>query len=589
MKIFKNKKAIFVDYFDTLVKTTASHIVINKQVCKVIMAKYPFLKNRYTIEQFQSLRDKARWQSRKFYDDAPYRVLVSNLYDYIEGSKYNVKYEDFYSTCYNAYVSVIIGCQYRNSIVYESLRKNKEYGIKIYLVSDFYLPVDAYELFLKSLKCRDLFDGIYISSSCNKSKFRGTIYKFILGELGLNATEVVMIGDNSVSDVKNARNNGIQAYHYLPFLYKVRQKVETRWLNISPLNYIKKKICILNRDTPFVAYSIAFYYFVKELYSHAKNDEVDKLCFLSRDGKFLKTLFDAFQGITINDNNKLRTCYCINSRQANKIAETENEEDILKEYMRCFIGEGGILAVVDNGWKCTSQISLAKILECKTIGYYIGVNSKKNSDDESCIRNGLLFDIDVNGEGGESPYYYLLEARCKLIYEQLLTTDQGTLKKYCRNTDGRVVFDFVEEPSNVYVYQKYAKDIQEHILLMVKGISAWLIDCNLSIKELSSIIVNLLSCQSIEDTVITSDVLNNRYEYYDDVNNVCEYSKDSLHVSASKKVIKDVLIEFLKHPAKHIHVVVGARRLLHKKRLVFWMFKLFEKLYYGYVKLYYNL
>lgn len=66
--------------------------------------------------------------------------------------------QSFVDSSLNIDISVEIGCQYGNLAIINMLRREKKRGKKILLVSDFYLPVSAYQDFLVNIQCQDLFD-----------------------------------------------------------------------------------------------------------------------------------------------------------------------------------------------------------------------------------------------------------------------------------------------------------------------------------------------------------------------------------------------------------------------------------------------
>ena len=252
----RSRSTIFVDYFDTLVKTIADPYHINLQLFKCILNKYTIIQGRFSLKDVSKLWENAIQVSRKTYDDAPWDVLMTVLYNDIGGSELGVDSSSFTKYCYDTYIAIILGTQYLNKPIYKLLRRAKTKGKKIYLVSDFWLPVEAYEIFLSTLGIRELFDGLYISSSINKSKFRGTIYPYVLNSLRIDANDVVMIGDNKRSDVKHAKEHSIQPLFYLNVSNKLYHRYTKKHGAPNTLKIIKKKNEILHKNTAFGAYTV---------------------------------------------------------------------------------------------------------------------------------------------------------------------------------------------------------------------------------------------------------------------------------------------------------------------------------------------
>ena len=145
------------------------------------------------------------------------------------------------------------------------LRKMKEQGKKIFLVSDFYLPQSVYCDFLINLQSQDLFDEIYVSESYNRTKAHGDLYDYILKENGINPDGVVMIGDSKHADIKQAREHGLHAIWYFP----LRHKLWTNFSRLTKRNFashsLKSKFNKLYHHTTFAEYAAPLYYFTNKL------------------------------------------------------------------------------------------------------------------------------------------------------------------------------------------------------------------------------------------------------------------------------------------------------------------------------------
>lgn len=590
LTIVRSRSTIFVDYFDTLVKTIANPYHINLQLFKCILNKYTIIQGRFSLEDVSKLWENAIQVSRKTYDDAPWDVLMTYIYNNLGGSNLGVDSSVFTKYCYDTYVAIILGAQYLNKPIYKLLRRAKTKGKKIYLVSDFWLPVEAYEIFLSTLGIRELFDGLYISSSINKSKFRGTIYPYVLKSLGIDANDVVMIGDNKRSDVKHAKKHAIQPLFYLNVSNKLYHRYIKNHGELNTLKIIKKKNEILHKNTALSAYTIGFYFFCNKLYQRASKDGIKSLCFLSRDGLLLKELFDIYQNICIPPKDQIETHYVINSRIVNQKAYDgkdtyNNDYTLFKTYMSQY-SHDGVLAIVDNGWKCSSQMLFSELLSCKTIGYYIGVNKKENPANPSCLRNGLIFDIDTDGKGSVSKYYNILSARCKFIYEQLLTNDKGTLESYYRDIKGDIQFKYADEPSNSLMYCKYIKQIQKDIKYNLAGMSAWLVNSNFTAQDMATMYLKLIINQTKQDCVITNEIKNHRFELYDKINGIHEYStqSDKIKKSDLNSFNLKTAIDIIKRPEEFLSYFVGIKRRLVKHPIILPFFRIIEVSYYRFLK-----
>lgn len=96
---------------------------------------------------------------------------------------------------------------------------------------------------------------------------------------------------------------------------------------IQNYNLIKKK--------PYVGYSYCLYLFIEKLYNVCKEEKIENLFFLSREGEFLKKLFDCY--LTLNNDNSIRTFYLYTSRISSFVAslrplEEENFDILFSSY-----------------------------------------------------------------------------------------------------------------------------------------------------------------------------------------------------------------------------------------------------------------
>ncbi len=89
----------------------------------------------------------------------------------------------------------------------------KELGKRVIIVSDMYLPRGCVEAILDKLGLYG-YEKLYLSSEVHLTKHHGTLYKYILKDLGdIKPSHVLHIGDNYRSDIENAKSNGLKAVH----------------------------------------------------------------------------------------------------------------------------------------------------------------------------------------------------------------------------------------------------------------------------------------------------------------------------------------------------------------------------------------
>lgn len=84
-------------------------------------------------------------------------------------------------------------------------------GVRLILVSDFYLPETEFLKLLDHHRLTHFFERVYLSAACGMSKGSGRIYPFICEELGIKASNMLMIGDNPHADINMAAQHGVHS------------------------------------------------------------------------------------------------------------------------------------------------------------------------------------------------------------------------------------------------------------------------------------------------------------------------------------------------------------------------------------------
>ncbi|MCW9717787.1 hypothetical protein [Avibacterium sp. 21-599] len=226
----------------------------------------------------------------------------------------------------------------------EYFNLTKYFEKNIFIASDMYLS--------KNILCDILtekgFDlsnvKVYISSEVNKVKYNGSLFKYILHKEKYTPNQTVFIGDNEKSDVIQATNSNLIAFHYPRAIEQLKKTTLFRMDilgNIISNNFSFHIGLIANKifDNPFVEFdyntsinnsSSLFGYFIfgplalsltEWLISNSKKDNIDKLLFSSRDAR---VVFDVYKYInqTIYNHNLPEEEYIYLSRTSTLPAYT---------------------------------------------------------------------------------------------------------------------------------------------------------------------------------------------------------------------------------------------------------------------------
>lgn len=344
-------KVLFTDYYDTLVHRNVHPNSVLRIWSKIVIRELGLNISIDTL--YFTFKESVLYLVKKLNTDRnelPYEALQMEVFrrlnsSYLITDDLESAYLDIFE---KAHLKAELGVQRLNKDTLNIIKDFKDRGGKVYLLSDFYCPKSLFENLLKHHEISHLFDGIYSSSSEGKSKHRGSIYQSILTNLKLDPQNVLMIGDNYRSDFKNAINAGINAYLLPHKKYNRRAKINGIGSDKAILKKVIKETfsrCNDKSMLPYTEYSIFYHFFVERLYIICKKQNIQSLFFLSREGLFLKRLFDSYlNDHEINEGNSIRTHYLKVSRQASlqitlDEIQTENFSYLRRRYQEMSLDE----------------------------------------------------------------------------------------------------------------------------------------------------------------------------------------------------------------------------------------------------------
>ncbi len=319
----KQIKFLFTDYYDTIV-----HRHVHPNYVQRIWAKFIIRELGLSLsidELYFTRQESVKYLVKKLgkeIDEIPYAQLKEEVCKRLINDDV-ITFEDkanFISLFEIADARAEASVQYLDQNVLDTIKYFKSNGGKVYLISDFYGSVSLFEKLLKHHGILDLFDGIYTSSSQEKSKHSGAIYAPIISELDINPEDCMMIGDNQRSDYNNAVKHGLNAY-LLPHKKYTRKNKRNNFGNDkkrlrSAINSVYRK-CKNGSAIPYTEYIIFYHIFVERMYETAKRKNIKDLFFLSREGQYLKKLFDSYQEFAaLREEDKINSHYLKISRHA---------------------------------------------------------------------------------------------------------------------------------------------------------------------------------------------------------------------------------------------------------------------------------
>jgi HAD superfamily hydrolase (TIGR01549 family) len=293
-----------------LVKKLLQYDVVSFDIFDTLILR-PFLKPtdlfltlspHHNIPSFRKNRIEAERRARikSFEDNGTYEITIFDIYKELErNNSIEVEYgvslevEAEKSFCYaNPYMKLI----------YEMLLQNNK---TIIFTSNMYLPSNLMKELLSSCGYNN-YDKLYVSCDYGVSKTDSTLFKIIEKDFPKD-TKFIHVGDNYNSDIKGSQKIGWDSYHYQG-THDI-QRSSLRHLKQSTLlnsfynaiieNYFNNgNLYQYPYNTPEYFYGFTYggllvLGYVNFIHKYAKDNKLDRLLFLSRDGHILKRTYDA--------------------------------------------------------------------------------------------------------------------------------------------------------------------------------------------------------------------------------------------------------------------------------------------------------
>ena len=162
-----------------------------------------FMEAEYQAEGFAKARVLAEKLARK---EIRQEVNLDEIYSLMDG-----KYRSLEEKEIELETEFSVADPYAKAL-YESVLAQ---GKRVILVSDMYLPESVLRGMLDANNYWG-YEKLYLSNAADCNKASGALYRYILGDLGISADRIVMIGDNRKADVDKAVEQGLRAVRWIP-------------------------------------------------------------------------------------------------------------------------------------------------------------------------------------------------------------------------------------------------------------------------------------------------------------------------------------------------------------------------------------
>ena len=294
------------DFFDTIVHRNCHPEKVLYQWSKEISRVVDF---KISPSHIYQLRKEAEYslKAQDNVEEPKYTELIKNIFAKIQDEK--IEWVRFFNYCYECELKIELSHLNLDSECIRDIKKQKEKGNIVIIVSDFYLGKDFIRHILKEFHIEDLFSEVFVSCDLNKRKSSGNLYQFILSYFKIEPNHLYMQGDNYKSDVLIPQRLGINSTY--------RKYKDT--FNILNRREFERKIKQIQFSNPrknaLSGYAGELVYFISDLYKQLCIEGVTKVLFCSREGQLLKKLFDEYQ-LKIWGEKTIESIYFYVSRKA---------------------------------------------------------------------------------------------------------------------------------------------------------------------------------------------------------------------------------------------------------------------------------
>lgn len=406
-------KVVSFDIFDTLI---VRPLYKPDDLFKLLEKEFKKISTDHALLTFHDIRTRSEYETRLKHAHAE-DITLTQIYETLSESygitrkaadammQAEIDYELKYCFARNTGLDLFKLARYLNKTVI--------------LTSDMYLSRDTIETLLVKAGYSN-WDKFYLSSEVELSKASGGIYPYIAQDLSVKPSEILHIGDNYTSDVKNALKAKLQAAHFpapVSLLYEngsaskmfesivgnVTNYIGQEYFGIATFmavvanKYFDNPFATFNQESAFNAspsmlgyYGLGFHMFgtADWLLSSSMKNSYDSLVFCARDGYLPMKAYDI---LARNISSSLpKTHYLPTSRKSllplsffkkddlnhlDKFVNLENKtiKDIF-EYLKDVLN-------IEKFDTLLKENNLTLQTECKTINYFLFTNILKDALD----------------------------------------------------------------------------------------------------------------------------------------------------------------------------------------------------------------
>lgn len=373
------------------------------------------------ISNFKNIRAWAEWDARIKSDqknghmEITLKDIWKNLYEDVgEQARDGMQVE----------IDTELSLCYANPFMLEVWQELRRWGKDIIVVSDMYLPSDVLETMLKQNGFIG-FKELYVSCEYGKNKASGTLFEKVKKDYPDKS--IVHVGDNPRSDYVMAKKAGFATMPYPNVNHNMLlyRPYDMSYLVGSAYRGIVSNHLYNGLHTYSMEYEYGYIYgglfvlgYCRFIHEYCKNNAIDTLLFLSRDGDILKQAYDFLYP---NEN----THYVYWSRKAATILMAgEDKHDFFRRFIYHKVNQEYTIREI---LKSMELEFLADELD-DWVGIWTSWKCKMHSDEKFVALHAEDELTDKNG--------YLLRRFIEAKWDKVMATYEGHqrgAKKYYRH------------------------------------------------------------------------------------------------------------------------------------------------------------
>ena len=254
-----------------------------------------FLGEKLEILDFKRLRMQAEAEARtqKYKEEKHYEIKLSDIWSRLQNEIGVIKEQGMQME-----QALEMEFCYANPFMQQVFTQLREHGKRIVITSDMYLS----KAFLSELLQKNGYEGyeeLYVSCEYEKSKADGSLYE-VVKRAYPDTDSMIHVGDNPVSDVKNAKKHGFEVFYYpnvnrnalLYRAYDMSAVVGGAYRGIvNNKLYNGTEQLSMEYEYGYIYGGLFVLGYCNFIHTYAREHGIEKLLFLSRDGDILRQAY----------------------------------------------------------------------------------------------------------------------------------------------------------------------------------------------------------------------------------------------------------------------------------------------------------